>query len=90
MAVRMYTRRYCSYCVRAKHLLDELGVAYQEISVDGDAEALAAMKSESGQRTVPQIWVGAAHIGGCDELMNLYHGGRLQGILAEAAEAHEI
>lgn len=84
MAVKMYTRKYCSYCVRAKHLLDQLGVAYSEVSVDGDSEALAAMKEASGQRTVPQIWIGRTHVGGCDELMSLHHSGRLQDLLAEA------
>lgn len=84
MGVKMYTRKYCSYCVRAKHLLDDLGVPYCEIPVDRDAAALEAMKAASGQRTVPQIWIGRTHVGGCDELVNLHTAGRLQGLLAEA------
>lgn len=83
MSVKMYTRKYCSYCVRAKRLLDELGVTYDEVPVDDDAEALATMKAESGQRTVPQIWIGGTHIGGCDELMSLHSAGRLTSLLAD-------
>lgn len=84
MTVTMYTRKYCPYCVHAKDLLDQLGVAYKEVPVDADAEALAAMKARSGQRTVPQIWIGNTHVGGCDELMGLHRTDRLQGLLAEA------
>ena len=82
MAVKMYTRKYCSYCVRAKRLLEGMGVVYDEISVDGDADALAKMKAESGQHTVPQIWIGDTHVGGCDELMGLHSNGRLSQLLA--------
>lgn len=81
MAVKIFTRKYCSYCVRAKHLLDDLGITYDEVSVDGDADALATMKAESGQRTVPQIWIGGTHVGGCDELMSLHSTGRLGALL---------
>lgn len=84
MGVIMYTRKYCPYCVRAKDLLDTLGVAYGEVPVDADPEALASMKEHSGQRTVPQIWIGRTHVGGCDELVSLHLAGRLQGLLAEA------
>lgn len=82
MFVKMFTRQYCSYCVRAKRLLDDLGVAYEEVSVDGDADALATMKAKSGQHTVPQIWIGGTHVGGCDELMSLHSAGRLNELLA--------
>lgn len=84
MSVKMYTRRYCSYCVRAKQLLDELGAGYTEISVDNDPAALDVMKRDSGQRTVPQIWIGQTHVGGCDELMALHRSGRLLSLLAQA------
>lgn len=80
----MYTRKYCSFCVRAKRLLDELGIAYQEIPVDGDPESLAEMKAASGRHTVPQIWIGSTHVGGCDELMQLQASGRLLEMVAGA------
>lgn len=82
----MYTRAYCSYCVRAKRLLNDLGLPYREISVDGDPEALAAMKAASGRHTVPQIWIGSTHVGGCDELMQLQASGRLLDMVAGAGE----
>jgi glutaredoxin 3 len=81
VSVRIYTRKYCSYCVRAKRLLDDLGVSYDEIPVDGDPQAHARMKAESGQQTVPQIWINSVHVGGCDELMALHHAGRLAAML---------
>lgn len=86
MAVTIYTRKYCSYCVRAKHLFDHIGVAYREVPVDRDPEAFEHMKATSGRRTVPQIWIGQTHVGGCDELMSLHSAGRLQGMLAEPSK----
>lgn len=86
MNIKMYTRAYCSYCVRAKRLLNDLGLAYQEISVDGDPEALATMKAASGRHTVPQIWIGATHVGGCDDLMRLHASGGLLNMVAGAGE----
>lgn len=83
MSVTIYTRKFCSYCVRAKRLLDDLGVVYHEVPVDRDQEAFALMQEKSGRRTVPQIWIGSTHVGGCDELMTLHAAGRLQGLLAE-------
>ena len=79
--VVIYTRGWCMYCVRAKRLLDDLGVQYQEISVDGDASALQDMMEKSQRRTVPQIWIGALHVGGCDELMGLHRAGKLVPLL---------
>lgn len=84
MTVKMYTRGYCPFCVRAKQLLDSLGVAYDEIAVDGDEARWQEMKTLSGRRTVPQIWIGDTHVGGCDDLMSLHRAGRLQPLLAES------
>lgn len=84
MAVTFYTRMYCAYCWRAKQLFDQLGVAYREIKVDHDATALEEMKEKSGQHTVPQIWIGETHVGGCDELMSLHRSGKLLDMLAQA------
>lgn len=84
MSIKIYTRKYCSYCVRAKRLLEELGVVYQEIPVDQDPELLQEMKTASGQHTVPQIWIGQTHVGGCDELMQLHFSNQLRALLANA------
>lgn len=76
--VLIYTTRTCPFCVRAKALLDSKGVPYTEIGVDGDAKARAEIRERSGQRTVPQIWIGDKHIGGCDELFQVVSAGKLQ------------
>jgi glutaredoxin 3 len=81
----MYTRRWCGYCFRAKRLLDDLGVRYTEVSVDGDAAAFARMKAESGRQTVPQIWINGLHVGGCDDLFGLHYTGQLEPMLAQIA-----
>lgn len=79
--VVIYTRQFCGYCVRAKRLLEELGVAYNEIPVDSDRGAYTSMCETSGQRTVPQIWIDDTHVGGCDELMSLHSSGKLAPLL---------
>jgi len=85
-AVTLYTTRFCPYCVRAKHLLDRKGVAYREISVDGNAELRREMTQRSGRHTVPQIWIGARHVGGCDDLYELERRGELDATLRAAAD----
>lgn len=82
MDVVIYTRKYCPFCVHALSLLDSLEVTYSEVPVDADPAALAVMKEQSGQHTVPQIWIGPTHVGGCDELMSLHRAGRLHAVLA--------
>ena len=84
--VTLYTTAWCPFCVRAKQLLEQKGSAYHEISVDGQPELRQEMMQRSGQRTVPQIWVGEHHIGGCDELYALERAGRLDTLLAEASQ----
>lgn len=79
--VTLYTTRYCPYCIRAKHLLEQKQVAYQEIAVDGNPERRAEMERRSGRHTVPQIWIGDRHIGGCDELWALERQGELDRLL---------
>lgn len=83
--VCLYTTRFCSYCMRAKLLLEHKSIEYREISVDGDPEKRREMMAASGRRTVPQIWVGGTHIGGCTELYALESSGELDRMLAEAA-----
>lgn len=84
--VTLYTTQYCPFCVRAKALLDHKSAPYTEISVDGNSELRQEMMAKSGQRTVPQIWIGSTHVGGCDELMALERAGQLDPMLAQLAD----
>lgn len=79
--VVLYTTRFCPYCVRAKALLNSKGVEYEEIAVDNDPSLRREMMTKSGQHTVPQIWIGDQHIGGCDELYGLERKGKLDQVL---------
>jgi glutaredoxin 3 len=82
-AVEIYTKTFCPYCWRAKHLLDEKGVAYQEIEVDFGGEVRQQMiQRANGRTTVPQIFIGGRHIGGCDDLMALETAGKLDELVA--------
>ena len=76
----MYTTRFCPYCIRARGLLQSKGWDYHDISVDSDQGLRSEMMQKSGRRTVPQIWIGDQHIGGCDELFRLEVGNRLEAI----------
>jgi len=80
--VTLYTSMWCPYCHRAKQLLGKKGVKFEEIDVDGDPGQRAEMtKRANGGYTVPQIFIGAEHIGGCDELYALEAAGKLDGLL---------
>ncbi len=81
-AVTIYTTRFCPYCVRAKQLLQSKRVNFTEVPVDGRSDLRQDLLSRTGQRTVPQIWVGDTHVGGCDELFALERGGKLDAMLA--------
>jgi glutaredoxin 3 len=77
-AVKMYTTAVCPYCVRAKSILKAKGVeSIDEIRIDTDPEARAYMMETTGRRTVPQIFIGTTHVGGCDDLIALDHAGGL-------------
>ena len=81
--VRIYTTPMCPYCVRAKALLTKKGAAFDEIDVLMDADARKEMEANTGgARTVPQIFIGATHVGGCDELHALDRDGKLDKLLA--------
>ncbi len=80
--VRMYTTAVCPYCHRAKALLHKRGVTeIEEIRIDLDAQARAVMMRETGRRTVPQIYIGDTHVGGCDDLYALDARGALEAML---------
>ncbi|MEO6292032.1 MAG: glutaredoxin 3 [Burkholderiaceae bacterium] len=82
-AVKMYTTAVCPYCIRAKHILKSKGVAeIEEIRVDENAGARDHMMKITGRRTVPQIFIGDRHIGGCDDLVALDSAGGLTPLLA--------
>ncbi len=81
--VVIYTKATCPYCHAAKDLLRRKGAAFEEISVDGDRAGQAAMAERAhGRSTVPQIFVGSTHIGGCDDLYDLEGEGKLDALLA--------
>ena len=81
--VEIYTKTFCGFCWRAKHLLDGKGIEYREISVDFGGDVKAEMvKRANGRTTVPQIFIGDRHIGGCTELVALDREGKLDELLA--------
>jgi len=81
----MYTTAVCPYCVRAKQLLKARGVeTIDEIRIDVDPAQRDHMMAVTGRRTVPQIFIGATHVGGCDDLMALDARGELVPMLATA------
>ena len=81
--VTIYTTMFCAYCLMAKRLLNQKGVAFEEIAVDGNPELRREMTATAGGRTtVPQIWIGDTHVGGSDELHALEHDGKLDQLLA--------
>lgn len=82
-AVKMYTTAVCPYCIRAKQILKSKGVEQiEEIRIDLDPSARDHMMQSTGRRTVPQIFIGATHVGGCDDLIALDAQGGLQPLLA--------
>jgi glutaredoxin 3 len=81
--VEIYTKTFCGYCWKAKHLLDSKGIEYREIAVDLGGEVKQQMiERSSGRTTVPQIFIGDVHVGGCTELLALEIEGRLDELLA--------
>ena len=84
--VTMYTTQVCPFCLRAKALLRQRGVeAIEEIRVDLDPAQRQTMMQITGRRTVPQIFIGATHVGGCDDLIALDQRGGLAPLLANGA-----
>ena len=83
--VTMYTTAVCPYCVQAKRILKSKGVeAIEEIRIDTNPSERAAMMERTGRRTVPQIFIGDTHVGGCDDLMDLDSRGGLMPLLLAA------
>lgn len=80
-SVIVYSSDYCPYCMRAKQLLHSKGVAFEEIKVDGKPQVRAEMSQKAGRTSVPQIWIGSTHVGGCDDLFALERAGKLDALL---------
>jgi len=80
--VIVYSSDYCPYCSRAKQLLNSKKVAFEEIVVDGKPQLRSEMIKKAGRTSVPQIWIGSVHVGGCDELYALERAGKLDALLA--------
>jgi len=81
--VEIYTQPWCPFCERAVHLLSGKGVAFREIDAPhGSAERAEATRRSGGRTTMPQIFIGGRHIGGCDELVALDRAGKLDPLLA--------
>jgi glutaredoxin 3 len=81
--VTIYTTILCPYCHMAKELLRAKCVTFEEVDVTGQAKLRAEMSTKAGGRhTVPQIWIGEKHVGGCDDLMCLERSGKLDPLLS--------
>lgn len=80
--VIIYSSDWCPYCSRAKQLLAGKGVAFEEIRVDGKPDIRVEMAQKAGRTSVPQIWIGEQHVGGCDDLYALERAGKLDALLA--------
>jgi glutaredoxin 3 len=85
--IDIYTVQYCPYCQDAKELLSRKGVSYHEIDVTGKRDVRKEMiQRAKGRSTYPQIFIGATHVGGCDDLYALEEAGGLDSLLAEATQ----
>ena len=79
--VVLYTTDWCGWCARARRLFEAKGVPYREIDIEAVEGARAEMQRRSGRTSVPQIWIGTTHVGGCDDLYALERAGKLDGLL---------
>jgi glutaredoxin 3 len=79
--ITVYLAGWCPYCQRARQLLTDKGVEFSEVDVDEDAKFRQEMIARSGRRTVPQIFIGERHVGGCDDLFALDGSGELDRLI---------
>lgn len=79
--VVIYSSDWCPFCIRAKQLLTSKSVSFDEIRVDGKPDVRAEMTRNAGRTSVPQIWIGETHVGGCDDLFALERAGKLDALL---------
>ena len=81
--IEVYTQAWCPYCSRALNLLTKKGAAFEEIDAPGGSpERASAIQRSGGRTSVPQIFIGGSHIGGCDDLMALDRAGKLDAMLS--------
>ena len=80
--IQMYSSSFCPYCMMADRLLSNKGACVEILNVDSDAQLRAQMRARSGRTSVPQIFIGDTHIGGCDDLHDLDRAGKLDLLLA--------
>ena len=80
--ITLYVTGWCPYCQRAKALLDSKQLAFNEVDVDEDPKLRQEMTARSGRRTVPQIFIGERHVGGCDDLVALEARGELDQLVS--------
>ena len=80
--VTIYSSPFCGFCHAAKRLLTQKGVSFDEIDVTTQPGARQEMMEKAGRHTVPQIWIGETHVGGCDDLFDLDRAGKLDPMLA--------
>jgi glutaredoxin 3 len=83
-AVTVYVSDWCPYCQRAKGLLAQKNVEFSEINIEDDAKLREEMIARSNRRTVPQIFIGDKHVGGCDDLFELDRSGELDRLIQGA------
>jgi glutaredoxin 3 len=83
-AVTVYVSDWCPYCQRAKGLLTQKSVDFRELNVEDDAKLREEMIARSNRRTVPQIFIGDKHVGGCDDLFELDRSGELDRLIQGA------
>ena len=83
-AVTLYVSDWCPYCERARGLLAQKNVEFSEINVEDDAKLREEMIARSNRRTVPQIFIGDKHVGGCDDLFELDRSGELDRLIQGA------
>lgn len=79
--ILIYTTQTCPFCIQAKLLLESKGLTYKEVSVD-NPKLRQAMAEKAGRTSVPQIWIGETHVGGCDDLYAGNENGELERLLA--------
>jgi glutaredoxin 3 len=88
--IEIYTTRYCPYCIAAKRLLAEKGAVFTEIDVGANpVERERMIERAQGRMTVPQIFIGETHVGGCDDLYELEQAGKLDPLLNGNAAANQ-
>jgi glutaredoxin 3 len=82
--IEIYTRSWCGFCARAKHLLETKGAPFTEIDVEVEDRVAEMIQRANGGRSVPQIFIDGKHVGGCDDLYALDRAGKLDPLLKGA------